>query len=115
MSKWLYLNDYLEPYISIKDLHMIIGDYIDDWDCSGTLVTPWTSMSWAQCACACPLKDGRLAVGVDNGCIQIFETQTYEWQSTLIAHQAKIEAMVQLSDGRLISGSVDRTIGVWDL
>lgn len=61
--------------------------------------------------------DGRfLATGSDDHKIRLWETRSYELQSTLDGHRHYVNGVVFSPDGKLVvSGSHDQKVGIWDL
>ncbi|MCQ2973130.1 MAG: WD40 repeat domain-containing protein [archaeon] len=61
------------------------------------------------------LKDGRLAVGLGNGDIYIVDPKTMKKVLEFKGHSKSVNTMIEIDGGRLISGSDDGKIILWDL
>ena len=61
------------------------------------------------------LKDGRIASGLTDKSIQIFDLITKKTQFSLEGHQDTISSLAQTRSDQLISGSYDCTIKIWDI
>jgi len=61
------------------------------------------------------LPDGRLAIGMEDGTIKLWNVQTGKCEATLEEHSDRVTALVLLPDGWLASGSWDHTIRLWDV
>ncbi len=60
---------------------------------------------------------GRLAVGTDGGGLKLFDTKTWEERAECVGHAERVlaRALFFSADGaRLVSGSRDDTVRVWD-
>jgi WD40 repeat protein len=55
-----------------------------------------------------------LAVGGESGSIHLFDAEAGHWSQTVPDHQGAIRAIVSTDDGKLITGSVDRRVLVWN-
>ena len=60
------------------------------------------------------LPDGRLASGVGDKTIRLWNAATGAESARLEGHRGKVRALAVLPDGRLASGADDRTIRLWD-
>ena len=63
------------------------------------------------------LPDGRLAAGYGQGgreAIRLWSLQRRALDAVLRGHTATVCALAPLPDGRLLSGSYDRTLRMWD-
>lgn len=60
------------------------------------------------------LKDGRIAYGLNDGTIQIFNLYSPSNTTTLKGHLEFVSGIVQLENEDIISGSGDCTIKIWD-
>ncbi|HSD86300.1 MAG TPA: WD40 repeat domain-containing protein, partial [Kofleriaceae bacterium] len=60
-------------------------------------------------------RDGRrIAIGSVRGRVQLFDTKTGARSAELVGHTGGVVALVTTSDGKLITGSHDRTARIWD-
>ncbi len=63
----------------------------------------------------CPLPDGKIAAGSDDGTIGVWDPKNGTHVARLIGHRQSINCLCILSDGRLASGSGDSVIKLWDV
>ena len=56
------------------------------------------------------LSDGRVAAGIGNGDIQIYDIENKKITSTLKGHKKTINCMVEIEPGRIVSGSDEEDI-----
>lgn len=56
----------------------------------------------------------RLAVGCESGAIHLFDADAGHWSQTVTDHQGAIRAITTSEDGKLITGSADRRVLVWN-
>ena len=63
------------------------------------------------------LQDGRLASGSGswNRALKIWDLENKRCDCTLVGHKREIKCMQQMSNGWLLTGSVDKTIKVWNV
>ena len=63
------------------------------------------------------LQDGRLASGSGswNRALKIWNLESQSCECTLLGHKREIKCMEQMSNGWLLTGSVDKTIKVWNV
>ena len=47
--------------------------------------------------------------------IKIWDLETKTQELSLRVHEGNVQCLLQLSDGRLVSGSGDKTIKIWDV
>lgn len=66
-----------------------------------------TSVSWSR-------TGGQLAVGTDEGNVQIYDAATQKEVRLLEGHDGRVGALAW-TNGMVCSGSKDRTIQCWDL
>lgn len=64
--------------------------------------------------CCVVLPDGRIASGLSDKTIRIWDIDTGECLRTLNEHTDRVCSLAVLRDGRIVSGSGDRTIRIWD-
>lgn len=99
----LIQSDWLSDTINIFD--------ISNWKSVGTLRNK-NNLHVRRLALS---RNGRnLALGSNEGPIEIWDLITRECMTTLKGHSSAVDSMVWLKDGRLASGSYDTTIKVWD-
>ena len=69
--------------------------------------------------CLCQISDGRILSSAikDNNTIRIWNKNSneYECETTLSKHQDIISCIIQLKDGRIVSGSKDNRIIIWNI
>ncbi len=63
----------------------------------------------------CQLADGRLASGLDDGTIGIWDVDKGAETVDMAGHREAVTATCQLSDTHIASGTRDKTIRVWSL
>lgn len=61
------------------------------------------------------LPNGRVAVGREDGSIDIWGPLSRSRVGRLMGHSAQVYALAVLPDGRLVSGSEDMTVRVWSV
>ena len=61
------------------------------------------------------LPNGRVAVGREDGSIDIWGPFSRSRVGRLMGHSAQVYALAVLADGRLVSGSEDMTVRVWSV
>ena len=67
---------------------------------------------WAMAA----LPGGRLACGdFNSGLVRVINAATGACEAELLGHASGIRSVLLLPDGRLATGSDDKTIRMWDL
>lgn len=83
------------------------------WDATGKQIR---MVAIDECASVAVSPDGRtLAVGTARGQVHLLEARTGEAIDVLKGHARDVTSLVFLGDGRLLSGSADRSIGLWDV
>ena len=61
------------------------------------------------------LNEDLLAVGFDNGQIQIYNLNNKEIVITIPAHQSPVEELLLLKNGCLLSKSIDDEVKLWKI
>ena len=74
---------------------------------------PITSLEAAYASTA--LSGARLAFGLDDSTICTYDKTSDRPLVFLLGHQGTVHAVASLPDGRLVSGSADNTIRIWDI
>ena len=69
--------------------------------------------SWKYCATV--LNDGRFATGSGDKSIIIYNNKTFKQDLTIKEHSSAVNTLIQLSSGILCSGSVDKTIKLYNI
>lgn len=60
------------------------------------------------------LKDGTLAIGLENGKLGLWNGQNLSKEQWLQLHKQRITSLLELKDGTLVSGSEDKTLSFLD-
>lgn len=61
----------------------------------------------------CKLPDRKMITGSDDGSINMFDMATFENVGNYQCHIGGIRSMILLPNGKLITGSYDKTIKIW--
>lgn len=61
----------------------------------------------------CRLPDRKVITGSDDGAINIFDLTTFESIGSYQCHVSGIRSMILLPNGRLVTGSYDKSIKIW--
>ena len=61
----------------------------------------------------CKLPDRKIITGSDDGSINMFDMTTFESIGSYQCHVGGIRSMIILPNGKLVTGSYDKTIKVW--
>ena len=64
--------------------------------------------------CLLNLGSNYLASGADDNLINIWETLTYTFVRRLAGHKDNVYSIDILSNGNLVSGSLDKYVGIWN-
>lgn len=60
-------------------------------------------------------KSGRTLAVAHDYAIDILDAETLQRQKTLSGHKGRVDSLTFLPDGRLLSGSWDKTVRLWDV
>lgn len=60
------------------------------------------------------MRNGSLVVGLYSGDLFVWDPRKAKVVRTLSGHTQQVVSLVELHDGRLVSGSLDRTLKIWD-
>lgn len=83
------------------------------WDLHGE-VKESIVMHTATVKCVIVLKNGWLCCATEE-IIKLYNLQLHQIEKTLEGHSLDINAVIQLEDGRIVSGSSDKFIRVWSI
>jgi WD40 repeat protein len=61
----------------------------------------------------CKLSDRKLITGSDDGAINLFDMTTFENIGSYQCHVSGIRSMILLPNGKLVTGSYDKSIKIW--
>ena len=70
---------------------------------------------WRDAPALAPLAGGRLAAGMRNGTIALWNLERGEAEAVLSGHTEAVMALTPFWDNRLASGSSNRTVRLWNL
>ena len=104
--------------IKLNSTHIVSGSEdktIKLWDLTnGSLSRTLYTFSYQVCSLV-NLNNGFIAVGLygTSNNLALFSTNDWSVQSYLNGHTWKVSSLLLLSNGRLLSGSYDRTAIIW--
>lgn len=61
----------------------------------------------------CKLPDRKIITGSDDGSINLFDLTTFENIGSYQCHVGGIRSMILLPNGKLVTGSYDKTVKIW--
>lgn len=61
----------------------------------------------------CKLPDRKIITGSDDGAINLFDMTTFQNIGSYQCHVSGIRSMILLPNGKLVTGSYDKTIKIW--
>lgn len=61
----------------------------------------------------CKLSDRKLITGSDDGAINLFDMTTFQNIGSYQCHVSGIRSMILLPNGKLVTGSYDKSIKIW--
>ncbi len=84
------------------------------WVCELASVSPPTKFADEWCCALCVTRSGYLVSGHASGTVRVWNCDRLPWSSvTLPGHVKNVRAVVELPDGRLVTGSWDKTVRLW--
>ncbi len=61
----------------------------------------------------CKLPDRKIISGSDDGAINLFDMTTFQNIGSYQCHVSGIRSMILLPNGKLVTGSYDKSIKIW--